>query len=55
MLPSEKLLQFDALSHYKKYTDRFCVDEVPEAERTETASNVADWVLTELAAFVPEA
>lgn len=53
MLPSEKLRQFDALSHYKKYTDRFYVDDVPEAERAETASSVADWVVSELADSVP--
>ncbi|MFI5294640.1 MAG: putative zinc-binding protein [Thermodesulfovibrionales bacterium] len=42
------LLQFDALSLYKKYTDRFDIDSVPEAERKETARLVADIVLAEL-------
>ena len=48
MLPSERLLQFDALSHYNKYTDCFYVDDVPEAEREETVRSVVDWVLSQL-------
>ncbi len=44
----ENLVQFDALSFYGKYTDRFDIDSVPEAERKETARTVADIVLTEL-------
>ncbi len=48
MYPEEKLVQFDALSHYNKYTDVFKIDAVPEAERNEVAQNVADWVLSSL-------
>jgi hypothetical protein len=44
----ENLVQFDALSFYKKYTDRFDIDSVPEEERRETARKVADIVLAEL-------
>lgn len=44
----EKMVQFDALSFYKKYTDHFDIDAVPEEERKETARQVADWVLAEL-------
>ncbi len=44
----ENLVQFDALSLYEKYTDRFDIDSVPEAERKETARIVADVVLAEL-------
>src|SRR5512143_3106247 len=44
----EKLVQFDALSFYGEYTDRFDIDSVPEAERKETARIVADVVLAEL-------
>jgi uncharacterized metal-binding protein len=44
----ENLVQFDALSFYGKYTDRFDIDSVPEEERKETARNVADIVLAEL-------
>ena len=44
----ENLVQFDALSFYGKYTDRFDIDSVPEAERKETARKVADIVLEAL-------
>jgi len=45
LLGSEKLVQFDALSHYKKYTDLFDIDAISEQERNETAQSVADWVV----------
>lgn len=48
LIEQDKLLQFDALSYYKKYTDRFDIDSVPEDERRETARKVADTVLAEL-------
>ncbi len=48
LLGKENLIQFDALSFYGEYTDRFDIDSVPEAERKETARIVADIVLTEL-------
>lgn len=48
MFPREKLIQFDALSHYKKYSDLFEIDSVPEEERKEVAEDVANWVLTSL-------
>ena len=44
----ENLVQFDALSFYREYTDRFEIDSVPEAERKETARIVTDIVLAEL-------
>ncbi len=44
----ENLIQFDALSFYGEYTDRFDIDSVPETERKETARIVADIVLAEL-------
>jgi len=50
LVGKEGLVQFDALSFYGKYTDRFDIDSVPEAERTETARQVADMVLAELQA-----
>ena len=43
-----KLIQFDALSHYKRYTDIFDYDDVPEEERKELAQTVAEKVLSEL-------
>ncbi len=41
----EQLVQFDALSFYGKYTDRFDIDSVPEQERKETARGVAEHIL----------
>ncbi len=48
LVGTDHLVQFDALSFYGKYTDRFDIDSVPEAERKETARLVADIVLEEL-------
>jgi uncharacterized metal-binding protein len=48
LIEKDKLLQFDALSHYKKYTDRFDIDSVPEDERKSVAREVANWVLNKL-------
>ena len=48
LIDSGNLREFDALSVYKKYTDLFDIDDVPEAERKEVARQVADSVLAEL-------
>ena len=48
MIDKKRLVQFDALSHYKKYTDLFDIDAVPEKERKEVAGDVAEWVLESL-------
>jgi uncharacterized metal-binding protein len=45
LIGKEKLVQFDALSVYKKYTDVFDIDDVPENQRQEAARQVADSVL----------
>jgi len=44
----EKINHFDALSLYKKYMDLFDMDDVSEAERNDTARQVADQILHEL-------
>jgi uncharacterized metal-binding protein len=44
LIDPDKLIQFDALSHYKKYTDIFDYEDVPEEERKEVAQSVAAWV-----------
>lgn len=44
----EKIIHIDALSLYKKYTDLFDMDDVPEAERFDTARDVADQILLKL-------
>lgn len=48
LIDKDRLIQFDALSHYKKYTDIFDIDGVPEEERKQVARDVADWVLDSL-------
>ena len=42
---ADRLVEFDALSFYKKYTDVFGIDDVPEEERKAAARLVADAVL----------
>ena len=51
----EKLSQFDAYSYFKKYSEQFDIDSVPEAERNQTARLVADAVLAELRKTPPNA
>ncbi|MHC4738043.1 MAG: putative zinc-binding protein [Planctomycetota bacterium] len=48
LIGKEKLCQFDALSVYKKYTDVFDIDDVPQKERKEAARQVANSVLAKL-------
>jgi uncharacterized metal-binding protein len=48
LVGEERLVQFDALSYYKKYTEHFDIDAVPEADRKAAARLVADSVLAEL-------
>lgn len=48
LLAADKLVQFDALSYYGRYSEFFDIDAVPEAERRQTARLVADAVLAEL-------
>jgi len=48
LIPEDKIAQFDALSVYKKYTDIFDIDDVPEEERKRTARQVADKVLADM-------
>lgn len=43
-----KVMQIDALPLYKKYTNVFSMDDVPEEERKATAREVADKILTML-------
>jgi uncharacterized metal-binding protein len=44
----EKIIHIDALPLYKKYTDLFDMEDVPEAERIDTARDVADQILPRL-------
>jgi len=43
-----KVIEFDALSIYNKYTDLIDIDDVSEAERKVVARQVADKVLADL-------
>jgi uncharacterized metal-binding protein len=45
LVDQEKIVQIDALSLYHKYTDIFAMEDVPEAERIDTAKLVADQIL----------
>jgi uncharacterized metal-binding protein len=45
MVDEDRLVQFDALSHYKMYSQWFYLDSVPEDEKQEVGQVVADWVL----------
>jgi hypothetical protein len=46
-----RLIQFDALSHYNRYTDIFDYEDVPEKERKEVAQSVARWIIQSLEAM----
>jgi AhpD family alkylhydroperoxidase len=48
LAPRTRLRSFDALARYRKYTDLFDIDAVPEAERKAIADDVAEWVLGQL-------
>ncbi len=42
ILDETKIRSFDALSYYRKYTEFFHVDDVPEAERNAIAADIAE-------------
>ncbi len=48
MVDPDKVTYIDALSLYHKYTDVFYMDDIAEAERNETARQVADQILATL-------
>ena len=48
LVGEEKMIQFDALPFYRKYTDIFLMDDVPEDERKAVARQVADKVIEKL-------
>jgi len=48
LVGEEKIVHIDALRLYKKYTDVFLADDVPEAERRAVARQVADRIVAEL-------
>lgn len=48
LVGAEKLLQIEALPFYKKYTETFSMDDVPEDERKAVARDVADKIVAHL-------
>ena len=49
LIGEEKVIHIDALPLYKKYTDIFLMDDVPEEERKAVARQVADKIIAKLA------
>jgi uncharacterized metal-binding protein len=48
LVGDEKVIHIDALPFYKKYTDIFLMDDVPENERKAVARQVADQIIAKL-------
>lgn len=48
LIGDHKVVHIDALPFYKKYTDIFLMDDVPEEERKATARQVADKIIAML-------
>jgi len=53
IIDKDKLVNIDALSIHGKYANLMDVDDVPEVERKQTASEVADIILANLDEGVP--
>lgn len=53
LIPEEKIIHIDALPLYKKYTDIFSMDDVPEEERKAVARQVADQIIRRLNEGLP--
>ncbi|HET7698238.1 MAG TPA: putative zinc-binding protein [Vicinamibacterales bacterium] len=48
LIPEDRVVHIDALPMYKKYTDIFSMDDVPEEERKAVARRVADRIIATL-------
>ena len=48
LVGDENVIHIDALQFYRKYTDIFLMDDVPEDERKATARQVADGIIAQL-------
>jgi len=48
LVGEERMIQIDALPLYKRYTDVFLMDDVPEEERKAVARQVADKIIAKL-------
>ncbi len=49
LINADRVVNIDALTFYKKYTDIFLMDDVPEEERKAVAREVADKIIARLA------
>ena len=47
-IPEDRIIHIDALPLYRKYTDIFSMDDVPEGERKAVARQVADRIVATL-------
>lgn len=54
LVDENKIVHIDALGLHKKYSDVFLLDDVPEAERKETARQVADKIIALLKEQIPQ-
>lgn len=50
LVDEDRVIHIDALPLYKRYTDIFLIDDVPEEERTAVARQVADRIITAVGA-----
>ena len=50
LVDEERVIHIDALPLYKKYTDIFLIDDVPEEERKAVARQVADQIISTVGA-----
>ncbi len=48
LVDKQKIIHLDAMNYYDKYTEIFFMEDVPEAERNETAAQVAAQILPKL-------
>ena len=48
LVGEEKVIHIDALPLYRKYTEIFSMDDVPEAERQAVARQVADQIIAKV-------
>ena len=48
LVSEDRMIQIDALPFYKKYTEIFLMDDVPEDERKAVARQVADRIISKL-------
>lgn len=55
IVDEDTMIHIDALRLYNKYTDLFAMEDVPEAERIDTARDVADKILAQLREIVEPA